>query len=172
MWHFSALLDMHISFCVIVLSRLHDHTYFAQVIQVSQIMHKDTGFVLSTNNDSSAVSMCPRHCLPHSTQFWLLDFRLDGTFLIISNTKEKLVLSCDSNTRKHKSAESRLILSQFIGDENQLWWYDGGHIESVGFKDQVISLMPGSQPSLCLSTISATDKAQLFKLEVSIFACK
>ena len=145
---------------------LHDHTYFAQVIQVSQIMHKDTGFVLSTNNDSSAVSMCPRNCLPHSTQHWVLDFRLDGTCLIISDTNEKLVLSCDSNTST--PAESQLILSQFNGDESQLWRFDGGHIESVKFKDQVISLMPGNQTSLCLSTKSASDKAQLFKQEVSI----
>ena len=77
------------------------------------------------------------------------------------------MLSCDSNTSTPN--EPQLILSQFNGDESQLWRFDGGHIESVKFIDQVISLVPASQKELCLTTKGATDKAQLFKLEVSVY---
>ena len=125
-------------------------------------MHKNTGSVLSTDNGNSKLSICLCNCLPHSIQdqFWVLDYRLDGKFLIISDTQEKLVLSCPE--------ESQLVMSQFNGDENELWSFDGGHVESVKFKDRVISLMPGSQTSLCLATKSTTDSAQLFQQEVRI----
>lgn len=130
-------------------------------MQVSKIMQKEqTEFALSTKHDSSAVFM---GSLPDSTQWWVLDYRLDGTFLIISDTKEQLVLSCDSTTSTPE--QSQLIMSQFNCDESQLWRFDGDHIESVKFKDQVISV---SQASLCLSTKSPNDTAQLFKHEVSI----
>ena len=140
-------------------------TSFIQVLQVTKIVHKNTGSVLSTDNGNS---ICLRNCLPHriQDQFWVLDFRLDGTFLIISDTKETLVLSCHSNTSTPE--ESQLVMSQFNGDENELWSFDGGHVESVKFKDRVISLMPGSQTSLCLATKSTTDSAQLFQQEVRI----
>eukprot|EP00731_Ephydatia_muelleri_P009872 Em0005g458a len=135
------------------------------VLQVTKIVHKNTGSVLSTDNGNSKLSICLRNCLPHSIQdqFWVLDYRLDGTFLIISDTKEKLVLSCHSSTSTPE--ESQLVMSQFNGDENELWSFDGGHVESVKFKDRVISLMPGSQTSLCLTTKSTTDSAQLFQPE-------
>ena len=131
-------------------------------------MHKNTGSVLSTDNGNSKLSICLHNSLPHSIQdqFWVLDYRLDGTFLIISDTKEKLVLSCHSSTSTPE--ESQLVMSQFNGDENELWSFDGGHVESVKFKDRVISLMPGSQTSLCLTTKSTTDSAQLFQPEVRI----
>ena len=143
-------------------------TSFIQILQVTKIVHKNTGSVLSTDNCNSKLSICLCNCLPHSIQdqFWVLDYRLDGTFLIISDTKEKLVLSCHSSTSTPE--ESQLVMSQFNGDENELWSFDGGHVESVKFKDRVISLMPGSQTSLCLTTKSTTDSAQLFQPEVRI----
>ena len=137
-----------------------------QEIQVYQIVDQETGFVLSTNNNSSEVFLSPNNVLPHATQFWILDYRPDGTVVIISDTKEKLVLSCDS-IKNTTSSKSHFIISQFKGDDSQLWRFDGGHIESVKFKDQVISLMSGSQTSLCLTTKNGTNKVQLFKQKVS-----
>ena len=102
-------------------------------------MHKQTEFVLSTSNDSSEVFMCPRNGLPHNTQFWVLDYRLDGTFLIICDTQKRLVLSCGSTIST--STESQLIMDQFNGDESQLWRFDGGHIESVKFNNRVMKVM-------------------------------
>ena len=140
---------------------------FTQEIQVYQIVDQETGFVLSTNNNSSEVFLSPNNVLPHATQFWILEYRPDGTVVIISDTKEKLVLSCDS-IKNTTSSKSHFIISQFKGDDSQLWRFDGGHIESVKFKDQVISLMSGSQTSLCLTTKNGTNKVQLFKQEVSL----
>ena len=131
-------------------------------------MDQETGFVLSTNNNSSEVFLGPNNVLPHATQFWILDYRPDGTVVIISDTKEKLVLSCDSiKDTTSRSSKSHFIISQFKGNDSQLWRFDGGHIESVKFKDQVISLMSGSQTSLCLTTKNGTNKVKLFKQEVS-----
>eukprot|EP00731_Ephydatia_muelleri_P010383 Em0005g969a len=98
------------------------------------------------------------------THYWVLDYQLDGTFFIISYTKDKLTLSCDCTTSTPAEGNRKLITSPLKGDESQRWGWDGDHIESVKFKGQVISPMPGNQ-TLCLSTKSATDKAQLFRQE-------
>lgn len=138
-------------------------------LYISHIVYQETDFVLSTDDGSSAVFMGSCICPPHSTQLWVLDYQLDGNVLIISDTKGKLVLSCDYDTTT--SPGSQLILSLFKGDESQLWRFDDGHIESVKWKDQIISLMP-NQKSLPLSTkSSATNKAHLFKQDVSLVHC-
>ena len=140
---------------------------FTQLIQVSYIVHKESNCVLSSKNNNSEVTMCPYNCALCSTHYWVLDYQLDGTFFIISYTKDKLTLSCDCTTSTPAEGNRKLITSPLKGDESQRWGWDGDHIESVKFKGQVISPMPGNQ-TLCLSTKSATDKAQLFRQEVSI----
>ena len=111
--------------------------------------------------------MFPCNCarLLWRTDFWALDYQLDGTFFIISYPEQKFVLSCDSTTSTPE--ESILTMRELKGDESQLWSWDGDYIESAKFKDKVITVMPDSK-TLHLSNKGASDQAQLFKQEVSI----
>ena len=131
-----------------------------QLIELTQIVDQETQCVLSRISEHQEVVLLPAsNSLQEINQLWLLDYRLDGTFLIVSNTSEQLVLSCDSNS-------SKVQINRFNGDQSQLWSFDGGYIESVKFKGQVITLMPNFDTQLCLSAKNSINSIQLFQLEV------
>lgn len=111
--------------------------------------------VLSANNGSS-----------NHNQHWLLDYRLDGTFLIISNSKNRLVVTCEHDTTS--PANIKLIMSRFNGKDSQLWRFDGRYIESVSFEGHVISCTSVSGPDLILCAKDPTSKEQLFIHKVGL----
>ena len=144
-----------------------------QLIQVTQIIHQATKHCLTCKNinseeteDGSEVVLSANNGSSNHNQHWLLDYRLDGTFLIISNSKNRLVVTCEHDTTS--PANIKLIMSRFNGKDSQLWRFDGRYIESVSFEGHVISCTSVSGPDLILCAKDPTSIKQLFIHKVSL----
>ena len=143
-----------------------------QLINVSQILHRATGFLVTTKcisveetEEGSEVFLCPFDDLTTHSQDWMLDYRIDGAFLIVSMSRNRLVITCDNATQNCSSLENtKLVMRKFTGEDNQLWKCDEGYIESVKFEGYVIS--PSDQSKLVLSVKEADNKKQLLQLKV------
>ena len=77
----------------------------------------DSEIFLSSNDDSC-------------NQCWIMDYRTNGTFLIVSETTNHLVLTCDGSLECMK-----LLMRRFTGDENQLWRFDGTILSLSSLRD-------------------------------------
>ena len=136
-------------------------------------MHQVTGFVLTAPTESSSteeakegseVTLSLINGLPHHTQHWWLDHKMDGTFVIISDSINRLVITCDCSA----GLATKLIMRRFTGEDSQLWRFDGSYIESVKFEGHVISCTSNSQWDLTLCAKGLSSISQFFRNEVSL----
>ena len=145
--------------------RVINKDHFLQLINVSQIILQATGHLMTakkislegTTEEDSEIFLSSND--DSCNQCWIMDYRTNGTFLIVSETTNHLVLTCDGSLECMK-----LLMRRFTGDENQLWRFDGNYIESVKFEGYVI----GGQSNLALCVKEVGNKMQLYELMVSI----
>ena len=122
--------------------------------------------VTSTEEGSDVILSHFDQSISHSCN-WILDYRMDGAFLIFSTSANHLVITCDNAPSSLES--TKLTMRIFTGEENQLWRFDGGCIESVKFEGCVISCPPNGQGSLVLCSKEAGNDNQSFKHKVRVY---
>ena len=135
---------------------------------MTYIFHQSTGHAVSVTcfEEGSDVFLSPCDGLTTHGQSWMLDYRLDGAFLIVSTSTSGLVVTCDNATSSLETA--KLTMRRFTGEDNQLWRFDGGCIESVKFEGYVISSPPNGQGSLVLSIKEVGNDNQSFEHKVRV----
>ena len=149
---------------------------FPQLIDLSQIIHQSTtcSLVLTTKNispeeteEGADVILHPICSSPQYNQHWFLDYKPDGTFLIVSNTNNRLLVTCENVVGAITNI--KLIMSRFTGEDNQLWRFDGSYIESVKFEGHVFSFTPNTNNhcNLVLHVKEIDNGMQHFKHMVS-----
>ena len=133
---------------------------------VSQIFLQATGsaMIVTSENEGSDVILCPVDGITTDGYSWILDYRIDGAFLIVSTSENHLVITCDNDTSSLEN--TKLTMRKFIGEDNQLWRFDGGYIESTMLEGYVISSHPNSQGSLVLRIKDDHSETQLFEHKV------
>ena len=114
--------------------------------------------------EGSDVILCPVDGITTGGYSWMLDYRIDGAFLIVSTSENHLVITCDIDTSSLENA--KLTMRKFTGEDNQLWRFDGGYIESTMLEGYVISSHPNSQGSLVLRIKDDRSERQLFEHKV------
>ena len=141
-----------------------------QLLNVSQIIHLTTGRAVATHleqTEGSEVYLSPVSDLNTQMHHWLLDYRTDGTFLIVSTSRNGLVITCEEATCLQQSI--RLVMRRFTGEDNQLWRFDGSCIESSKFEGCVISCTSTSEglSNLVLHLKEEGNEMQSFEHKVS-----
>ena len=135
---------------------------------MTHIFHQSTGHAVTVTcfEEGSDVFLSPCDGLTTHGQSWMLDYRIDGAFLIVSTSTSQFVVTCDNATSSLEN--TKLTMRRFTGEDNQLWRFDGGYIESVKFEGYVISSPPNGQGSLVLCIKEAGNDNQSFEHKVRV----
>ena len=127
---------------------------------MTHIFHQATGHAVSVTcfEEGSNVFLRPCDGLTTHGQSWMLDYRIDGAFLIVSTSTSRLVVTCDNPTSSLEN--TKLTMRRFTGEDNQLWRFE--------FEGYVISNPPNGQCSLVLCIKEVGNDNQSFDHKVRV----
>ena len=114
------------------------------------------------------VFLSPANDVSDCNQYWMLDYRIEGTFMIVSISQNHLVITCENVTSSIENMN--LVMRRFTGENSQLWRFDGGYLEPVIFEGHAFTYTSDGQSKLVLAK-KEDNELQLFQNKVRLNCC-